>query len=73
MHINCLQMSVSVTQFIPPREGQWSGELVAADATEQQLRSDTVLISEWLYRVSVNPPYLLIHEVNISKTCSVYG
>jgi len=65
-------MSVSVTQFIPPKEGQWSGELVDADATEQQLLSDTLLMSEWLYRVSVNPPYLLIHEVNTSKACSVY-
>lgn len=65
-------MSVSVTQFIPPREGQCSGELVAADAGEQQLRSDSLLMSEWLYCVSVNPPYLLVHEVNISKACSVY-
>jgi len=65
-------MSVSVTQFIPPREGQWSGELVAADATEQQRRTDSLLMSEWLYSVSVNPPYLLVHELNISKACSVY-
>jgi len=64
-------MSVSVTQFIPPREGQWSGELEAADATEQ-LRSDSLLMSEWFYCVSVNPPYLLVHEVNITKACNVY-
>lgn len=66
-------MSVSVTQFIPPREGQCSGELVAADATEQQRRSDSLLMSEWLCCISVNPPYLFVHEVNNSKACRVYG